>query len=80
MTDAELQTLLQRHVADLMEHFDSVRIFVTLHSDDGSKDTKQLDQGDGNFYAQLGQVHEWLDIQREYQRVWARNHSKPDEP
>jgi len=78
MTDDELQAILKRHVADLMEHFDSVRILATVHLDDGSKNTKSLEEGDGNFYAQLGQVHEWLDIQREYQRAWARAHNKDD--
>jgi len=78
MTDDELQALLKRHVADLMEHFDSVRILATVHLDDGSKNTKSLDEGDGNFYAQLGHAREWICIQEEYQRVWARDHAKPD--
>lgn len=55
----------------LLEHYDSVRIFVTRHDGDSS-DTASYETGGGNFYAQLGQVQEWLAIQDEYQRQWAR--------
>jgi len=54
----------------LLEHFDSVRIFVTRHN--GSEDTTQsYETGGGNFYAQLGQVREWVCIQDQYQRNYA---------
>lgn len=78
MTNEELQALLKKHVAALSEHCDSVHIFVTVPTDDGSQNTKACDEGAGNFYAQFGQISEWLDIQREYQRVWARDHAKDD--
>lgn len=55
----------------LMEHFDSVRIFVTRH--DGSEaNTACYETGGGNFYAQLGQVTEWLAIQDQFQREHAK--------
>lgn len=50
--------LLDTHVAQLSEHFDSVRIFVTLHKG-GEEQTGAFTRGKGNFYAQLGQVNEW---------------------
>lgn len=53
----------------LAEHFDTVRIFVTKHGDDDR--TAQYVVGRGNFYAQLGQIMEWLSIQNQYQRNWA---------
>lgn len=54
----------------MLEHFDSVRIFVTRHSGE-SANTAAYETGGGNFYAQLGQVREWLAIQDQYQRNWA---------
>lgn len=57
-------------VNTLREHFDSVRIFVTVH-DGNESETSAYESGSGNFYAQLGQVAEWLAIQDQYQRNWA---------
>lgn len=54
----------------LMEHFDSVRIFVTKHSGN-QENTASFETGGGNFYAQLGQVKEWISIQDQYQRNYA---------
>lgn len=71
MTNDEAQALVQKHAAELGEHFDSVRIFVTWPNTNDSTNTQAYDAGSGNFYAQLGHVHEWLEIQREYQRLWA---------
>lgn len=64
--------IVRHHASKLGEHFDSVRVFVTLPSNDGSNSTVAVDSGNGNFHAQLGQVAEWLTIQEEYQRDWAR--------
>jgi len=55
----------------LLEHFDSVRIFVTRH-DGETATTQSYESGGGNFYAQLGQVREWLGIQDQYQREYAK--------
>lgn len=63
----EDQKLVAEAVEKLMEHFDSVRIFVTRH--DGSQDaTACYERGGGNFYAQLGQVAQWITVQDQYQR------------
>lgn len=72
----------QQRVTDaatlLQEHFDSVRIFVTRHGEDGET-TTQFDAGRGNFYAQFGQVSEWIEIQRHYQRLWAERHDRDED-
>lgn len=60
MTDEEKQqlyTMLERHVDQLGEHFDSVRIFATKHVGEG---TIALNRGQGNQYAVFGQVTEWI--------------------
>lgn len=77
----ELREKVDTVVAQLSEHFDSVIIFMTLHN--GGKETTQFyEAGRGNFYAQLGQVREWLTIQDQYQKNWAirKDKDKEDEP
>lgn len=66
-----LREMVDRVCRELGEHADSVRIFVTLHSGDGTTNTRSYEAGTGNFYAQLGQVREWIAIQDQYQRNWA---------
>lgn len=81
MTDEEksqLKELVERHASELGEHHDSVRIFVTRHADDGSGGTYSFETGRGNFYAQLGQVREWVAIQDQYQRNWATKKESSD--
>lgn len=56
-----LYDLVEKATDGLGEHFDSVRIFVTKH-EDGS--TLALTRGNGNNYAQIGQVSEWIDADR----------------
>ena len=64
------QNMVRECKEKLLEHFDTCRIFVSRH--DGSKDeTAMFDCGGGHFYAQLGQIFEWLEIQRQYQKNWA---------
>lgn len=57
----EDDAILCGHVAQLLEHFESVRVFVTrsVRGDDGPASLGGS-QGGGNFYAQIGQVREWL--------------------
>lgn len=62
----------------LLEHYDSVRIFVTRH-DGNSEDTASYTVGGGNFYAQLGQVAEFLSIQDQHQRNHAIRQDSPAE-
>lgn len=66
----EVQALVDEAANKLMEHVDSIQIFVTKH--DGSKDeSASYETGRGNFYARLGQAHEWLCIMDQY----TRNHA-----
>jgi len=62
--DPDLE-LLEGIKAKLLEHFDTVQIFVTRH--DGQKDdTEAIRVGGGNFYARCGQVRRWLlDMEQE---------------
>lgn len=67
----EQEQLVRDAIGKLSEHFDSVRIFVTVH--DGPLDeTNSYEDGAGNFYAQLGQIREWISIQDQYQREHAK--------
>lgn len=58
---------MEKAASDLKEHCDSIRIFCTLHRDD-SKNTVYLDVGKGNWYAQFGQVIEWVEMQNQRAR------------
>ena len=66
-----LQVILDECAAKLAEHFDSVRIFATKQGDGSMSNTLAFDVGRGNFYAQSGQIVEWLRVQDQYQRNWA---------
>jgi hypothetical protein len=61
--------VLRRHAAQLMEHFETVQIFVTR---DKKKLTQAMNYGDGNFYARLAQAREFVVRQDEYVRQEAR--------
>lgn len=68
MDDLEI---VKKHVAQLAEHFDTVRIFVTRHEGD-KESTQAVTSGRGNIYAQQGQIFEWKGLQEEYVRIDAR--------
>lgn len=57
------QDILRRHCSQIMEHFDSVQIFVTRTMPDG---TRTIAWGDGNWFARYGQISYWLDEQSPY--------------
>lgn len=61
------QKIVREAVHKLMEHYDSVRIFVTRHNGE-TDETASYESGGGNFFAQLGQINEWKAIQDQYQR------------
>lgn len=63
----EDKKVVDEAVAKLSEHFDSVRVFVTRHNG-GDGETESYETGGGNFYAQLGQITEWVSIQDQFQR------------
>lgn len=62
MTPEQMADLVDKHVAQLGEHFDTVRIFVSKH-DSVENFTESWTVGAGNFLAQKAQVNEWLDDQ-----------------
>jgi hypothetical protein len=65
------ERILAQHVAQLLEHFDSVRIFVTRQvPGEGHANTAAANDGGGNWYASLGQVREWLIQQDHRARVY----------
>lgn len=59
MTPDENLAVVKRHVAMLMEHFDSVQVFATK-SNDEDETTFSVNYGSGNWYARYGQVQEWM--------------------
>ena len=54
--------ILENHVAQLAEHFDTVQIFVTRYIGE-SKETVNAHYGTGNYFARVGQVGTWVSIQ-----------------
>lgn len=61
--DAEaLFEVLQKHVAQIMEHASSVQIICTLH-DPVEESTASVKAGAGDVYARIGAVSEWLSDQ-----------------
>ena len=60
MTSEELEDLVKLHVAQLREHVDAVRIFVSVDPEEGSSVTRHCDSGSGNIFAQLGHVKDWI--------------------
>lgn len=79
--DAEIdkiRSLVDDACIRLIEHVDSVQIMVTFHAENGET-TSSYEKGMGNFFARLGQVSEWLAMQREYERCEARRRDNADE-
>lgn len=72
MTEAEQSRLeqLAHEAADrLREHFDSVRIFATAESDDGTCNTISFTTGRGNIHAQFGQAQLWVERMLAFERA-----------
>jgi len=81
MSDAsELESLkhrVQKSCDALSEHCESVHIFVTVMDHEGH--TRSIEYGHGNFYARLGQIDEWLTVQKTFQRLWAQKKDQEDD-
>lgn len=73
----KMDAILDSHLAQLSEHFDSVRIFWTKYDSDSST-TKSNSRGIGDWYAQSGAVREWLIRSEEDTRLDCR--SRLDDP
>jgi hypothetical protein len=72
-TDAEESARVEAHCKALAEHFDSVTILCSRH--EGSRGTRTIAKGAGNWHTQFGIVREWLinheeDIREAARRDW----------
>jgi hypothetical protein len=72
MKQEETTKLLESHLQQLGEHFDSVQIFATVHEPEAEGGTVHICMGNGSWYARYGQVQEWLIRQDEMTRIKAR--------
>lgn len=72
--------LVDKCAMQIGEHVDSVQIFVTKQSEDGSNTTIFYEKGQGNFYSRFAQAFEFVEIQRQYMRNYAiRKDQQKDE-
>lgn len=70
----QLNELINKTARDLTEHFDSVRIFVTMtDSEKGDTFTRCATTGYGNFWASLGYIRHWVAKKDEDARVESRS-------
>jgi len=58
-----------KHINALMEHFDTIQVFGTRETEEG---TQTYTSGAGNWYARYGQVKEWMIKQDEFVRINCR--------
>jgi len=65
---------LDRCLAQLSDHYDSIQIIATRH--EGTR-TISADRGTGNWHSRFGAVSEW--VERERARVWAQVERDDDE-
>jgi hypothetical protein len=70
-SDSDVE-LLKAHVAQLMEHFESIHIFATRHMPAELDGTVQVQWGGGNWFARYGQIKSWTIKQDEDFRVSMR--------
>lgn len=75
MTKDETKAFVSKHAAQLAEHFEAVRIFVSWSSDDGES-TRTYDTGCGNWFAQYGHIRNWLLAEEEEARQAGRDSAK----
>lgn len=52
MSNEQLESFTDSHIAQLSEHFDSVQISATTFNPDGS--TTVINRGSGNFFTRYG--------------------------
>lgn len=86
MTDQEqaeidrkrLEEFLSRKLAELMEHFAVVRIFVQWENT-AMGITSSRSTGGGNFYAQYGHILEWIQEMDEATRIAQRERQEEGE-
>jgi len=64
------EALLEKHAAELSEHFDSVMIFVTRVE---ANLTRSLHHGEGNWCTHYGQIIDWIKAEDERRRQEIRS-------
>ena len=69
--------IVQRHIDQLLEHFDTVHVFCTRHEPD--KGTFNISRGDGNFFARFGQISEWITQSNEQTKMSVRTDEENDD-
>lgn len=82
MTDDQEQRtkeIVAKHLNELGEYFDTVRIFVTTGNDNESSRWVSYSEGRGNFYAQKGQIEEWVVREDERIRIDERKDAETEE-
>lgn len=68
---------VQDHVNKLLDHFDTVQIFVSRHMPAELDGTVTCNRGGGHWNARYGQVREWLVYEEERIRLCARRNDEP---
>lgn len=68
--DPTIKKKIETFMLDIGEHFESARFFGTFPEGDG--ETGGYTIGHGNYYAQEGQIREWLTQQDEETRQHSR--------
>lgn len=68
--DADKEAMLDKILAQLFEHYDTVQILCTVSDASG---TKSVVRGIGNFYARDAVCREWVTENEEMVRTNARN-------
>jgi len=65
----EKDKILEKSVAQLMEHFDSIQILASFKGENGN--TCSISRGSGNYYSRLGLAHEFIQIDkaRTYEQI-----------
>ena len=78
MTEAEkTQTveLIDNECQRLLEHFDSVQIFVSMREKEGDR-SWSLSRGAGNWFTRYGQIQLWVERQNAIERKNALDDNK----
>ena len=73
-----IREVVDKSVAAIREHVDTVQVFVTLHRDD-AKSTMSYEKGAGCFYSRQGLITEWLLMQQQFQKNHANRIDEKDE-
>lgn len=73
LSNEEINSILDSHLMQLMEHFDTVQISVTGYEPKGGE-SFFCSRGLGNWHARYGQAVEWVKRQDEH----ARQNCRPD--